>query len=123
LTTVIEYVLLSANLIAYATAVIALLRRNRRSPNNSTLEQAYGILDDALAKSFPDMKEGYTWKEAIIKLKSAKPRITQIDWTDLENTTRRYESFRYGGVDYGDADASTVLRLAQTLQRRKNIDI
>ena len=123
MTTETEYVLLFANLVAYTTATIALLRRNRRYPNDSTLEQAYGILDDAMAKSFPDMKEGYTWQEAIIRLKSAKPRITQIDWTDLENTTRRYESFRYGGVDYGDADASTVLRLAQTLQRRKNIDI
>ena len=123
MTTVIEYVLLSANLIAYTTAVIALLRRNRRYPNDSTLEQAYAILDDALAKSFHDMKVGYTWKEAIITLKSAKPRITQIDWADLENTTRRYEAFRYGGVDYGDADASSVLRLAQTLQRRKKVAV
>lgn len=121
MTTELEYLLVAANLAAYAMVALALMRKEEKIPTNVTLEQAFGMLEETLANSYPSLKDGYTWEEALEKLKSAKPPIGQIDWLDLEKILKRYEAFRYGGVEYGDVNANSVLQLSRKLKRREKV--
>jgi hypothetical protein len=99
----------------------ALVNTRRTLPKDISLEQAFGILEGSLKRYYPNLKEGYTWQEAISNLKSARPAIGGVDWIDLENTLKRYEAFRYGGVNYEDIDPGLVVRLAQKLKKREKI--
>ena len=115
----LEYALIAANVVAYVMIGVALMRKDQKLPKDVKLEQAFTILEKSIDRSYPDLQQGYTWKEVIAVLKSAKPKIGEVDWTDLENTLKRYEAFRYGGVNYENVDAQSVLRLAQKLKRRE----
>jgi hypothetical protein len=117
----LEYALIAANVVAYVLIGVALLRRQEKLPKDVKLEQAFTILEKSIDRSYPDLQRGYTWKEVMAILKSAKPKIGEIDWIDLENTLKRYEAFRYGGVNYENVDPHSVLRLAQKLQRRERV--
>ena len=119
MTTEMEYFLLAANIVVYAAILIGFLTGRKVTPSGTSLAQAFPILEKALARAFPEMGAGYTWKEAIAMIKSSKPRVLEVDWSDLDKTTKLYEAFRYGGVDCGNADPRTVLKLAQKLQRRR----
>jgi hypothetical protein len=119
MTTEMEYLLLVANIAAYVAILIGSLTGRKWTPSGISLAQAFPILEKALARAFPDMGAGYTWEEAIAMIKSSKPRVLEVDWGDLDKTMKLYEAFRYGGIDYGNADPRTVLMLAQKLQRRR----
>lgn len=120
----LDYILLAANIAAYALIVVALfLRKENTFPQYVTPEEAFAVLEKTLKRSYPSLKDGYTWQELLEKLKSARLEIGPIDWVDFDQVLRAYEAFRYGGVSYGKVDASTVLRVAQRLQRREKIAI
>jgi hypothetical protein len=114
-----EYALIAANMVAYVLIILALLKgRTKRFPENVTLEQAFRILEASLKESFPELPEGYTWKEIITKLRSTR---MNIDWWEVEDTLKKYEAHRYGGFDFKNPDPHSVLRIAQQLPRGAKI--
>lgn len=109
----ILYLLVAANIIVYALLFINFIKnRPPKLTYNPTLEEAFAILEEALEQSLIDLPEGYTWSEALVKLKS---RELDVDWRKIESIVRKYEEFRYGGVMYENVHAQYILRLAFSL--------
>jgi hypothetical protein len=42
-----------------------------------------------------------------------------LDWFEIDNTFRKYEDFRYGGIEYRNANVDAILRLVAELPRGK----
>ena len=85
-----------------------------RIPANPTVEQAFKILEASLKSTFPDLPEGYTWREVMVKLRALN---LDIDWWEVENTFKKYEDYRYGGIEYKNANAKAIMKLALSLPR------
>ncbi len=117
----LEYILAAANVVAYGMIAIAILKRSAKLPENVTLEQAFRILENALNRSYPELHDGFTWGEITSKLKTSNARVKEQDWVEIENLVRKYEAFRYGGIDYRDTDPRAVLQLARKLPRGETI--
>ena len=41
----------------------------------------------------------------------------QLDWFEIESTFRKYEDYRYGGMEYRNANVDAIMRLASALPR------
>jgi len=41
----------------------------------------------------------------------------ELDWFEIENTFKKYEDFRYGGLEYRNANVNAILNLAAELPR------
>jgi hypothetical protein len=103
----------------YVVLVFGILRNRRGSlPNNPTVEDAFRYLELSLNRAFPDLPPGFTWKEVINKLKSLN---LELDWFEIESTFKKYEDFRYGGIQYKNANVEAILRLASNLPRGEEI--
>jgi hypothetical protein len=110
---IILYFELGLILVVYALFIGGLVRaRRHRVPKEPTVEQAFQILESALKKAFPDLPEGYTWREIVRRL---KPYHLDLDWWEIENTFRKYEDYRYGGIEYKNANAKAIIELAMSL--------
>lgn len=116
--TVLE-LLIAANIAAYIFLLLGVLRgRSRKPPRNPSIEEAFRFLESALKQAFPDLPEGFTWKEVTSRLKSLD---IDVNWAEVEDTLRKYEAFRYGGIEYQNANADSVLQLASELPRGEKI--
>jgi len=40
-----------------------------------------------------------------------------LDWWEIESTFKKYEDFRYGGIEYKNANPKVVLKLALSLPK------
>ena len=106
---------MGANVLVYVLVVVgAIKERSRKLPSDPTIEEAFRILESSLKMSFPDLPEGYTWKEVMNRLRTLN---LETDWYEIENTFRKYEDYRYGGIEYKNANAKAVLKLAMSLPR------
>lgn len=109
------YILIGANAAIYLLAIIGIVRaRLTRIPRVKDIEEAFKVLERALKASFPDLPKGFTWREVVTRLKSSG---MEMDWWDIENTLRKYEAYKYGGIMYTDVNVQSVLRLAVSLPR------
>jgi hypothetical protein len=109
----------------YLALVAGFLRsRKDRIPSNPTVEDAFRVLERSLNRAFPDLPVGYTWGEVMAKVKSLH---LELDWFEIENTFRKYQDFRYGGIAYKNANVDAILRLAASLpkggEKKENADI
>jgi hypothetical protein len=91
--------------------------RQNALPKNPTVEDAFRILESSINKSFPDLPPGYTWNEVMHRVKSLN---LNLDWFEIESTFRKYEDFRYGGIEYRNANVNAILHLAAELPRGEN---
>lgn len=41
----------------------------------------------------------------------------QLDWYEIQSTFKKYEDYRYGGIQYKNANIDAILRLASELPR------
>jgi peptide/nickel transport system permease protein len=80
-----------------------------------SIDVAFKILESSLKQNFPDLRDGYTWKEALQKAKEAG---IQMDWKEVEATLKQYEAFRYGGEDVRDGNGKSIVELASLLYQR-----
>ncbi len=95
---------------------LAVIRARRaRRTRVKDISEAFAILEKSLHNAFPDLPEGFTWKEVVSRLKSLG--ITKLDWWEIENTLKKYEAFRYGGIEYSNINVQSILRLANSLPR------
>lgn len=98
---------------------LALLRKGDEYAKMVTLEQAFRILEGALRQSYPDLPDGYTWREALITMK--KSHGESQEWVEIEKVLKKYEAIRYGGIRGEDVETGSVLRLAHRLRRRGKV--
>ena len=106
--------LLALNAAVYLSLVAGLIARRRPpTPASEDIRSAFVLLDGALRKAFPDLPEGFTWREGMTK---AKKKGLQLDWKELDKTLRSYEAYRYGGADEPKSSQSELLRLVRALR-------
>jgi hypothetical protein len=101
--------LLALNIALYVPLVLAALR-GRRKVTASNLADAFKGLELALKKAVPDLPAGFTWEEAIVRLRSSGVRTE-----GMEGALRGYEGFRYGGLPLPDLDFREVVKVANML--------
>ena len=107
------YSLIGINVVVYALLAIAIIRiRYFSKPEISNTIEAFQFLEVALREKFPDLPEGFTWGDAMSRVKKMN---LNVDWGRLETALIDYESYRYGGSQPSSADPREVLRLAGLL--------
>jgi hypothetical protein len=95
--------------------LVGLLRpRAPPIPRVATLAEAFQLLEYWLRRAYPDLPEGFTWREALERAPKSDKRI---DWQRLLSIIERYEAYRYGGSRLEDTDPGEVLRWAAVLAR------
>jgi peptide/nickel transport system permease protein len=82
------------------------------------ITEAFGLLELAIAESFPDLPKGYTWSEALARLKAT---TIDTDWVVIETTVKKYEAFKYGGCNPQEVDTRLITELAISIARMKPI--
>jgi len=102
--------LLALNLVLYSSLAFLALRLRRRKFSPSSLTEAFGDLELALKEAVPDLPSGFTWEEAVARLRSSGVR------TDgMEGALEGYEAYRYGGSPLPDLDYRGVADVANAL--------
>jgi len=102
--------LLALNAALYVPLVIAALRRRRQKVNATNLADAFAGLEQALKEAVPGLPAGFTWEEAIARLRSSG-----VQTKGMEDILKRYEEYRYGGSPLPDLDFHEVVNLANRL--------
>ena len=116
--------LLALDVILYAALAIAILKRRMRRVSAKNLAQAFKSLELALKQAVPDLPAGFTWGEAVARLRSAG-----VKTNGMENALKGYEDYRYGGTPLPDLDFLEVVKVANLLggvntreERRPTVD-
>jgi hypothetical protein len=115
----IDYALIALIVLEYALLPISLVRSKSKFPENLSLEEAFETLESTIKRKYPELHEGFTWKEAMAKIKSSSQGYRKLDWSEIESTLKKYEEFRYGGLNYPQVNIRSVLKLSRVLERRK----
>jgi hypothetical protein len=105
---VVDLVLAAASILGF-TAL-----RRARPPTVSNPLEAFKILDRSIQKFVPNFPVGFTWGEAVERLKHSG---VKLDWGRFETSLDEYEAFRYGGHQMPNGVEPEVVRLATTLRR------
>ncbi len=113
----IDYALIALIVVEYALVPISLFRKNTKIPDSLSLEEAFGMLESSIKRKYPGLPGGFSWKEAMARIKSSSRGYQKLDWNDIESTLKKYEAFRYGGLNYPETDIQSVLRLARILDK------
>lgn len=104
--------LLAVNVVLYASLGVAALGQRRRKVEPSNLKEAFNGLELALKEAVPDLPSGFTWEEALARLRSSGVK-TQA----MEGALASYEAYRYGGAPLADLDYREVVNVANMLGR------
>ncbi|HUI01167.1 MAG TPA: hypothetical protein VLX56_06015 [Nitrososphaerales archaeon] len=104
--------LLALNVALFAPLVLAAMRARRRT-RASNLADAFDGLEKALRRAAPDLPAGFTWEEAVARL-----RASGVKTEGIEPALRGYEDYRYGGQPLPNLDYSEVLKVAERVGGR-----
>jgi hypothetical protein len=108
--------LLVTNAVVYSLLSFRVFRRMRRQVHASNLADAFHALETALKASLPDLPPGFTWEEALDRVK-----VRNYNRRDIEAALENYEAYRFGGVPFdGESDFSEVERVANILGGSKS---
>lgn len=102
--------LLALNAALYVPLVVAALRRRRQKVSANNLADAFAGLEQALKEAVPGLPTGFTWEEAVARLRSSG-----VQTRGMEDVLKRYEEYRYGGSPLPDLDFHEVVNLANKL--------
>ena len=103
--------------IAYASLAIGLIQwRGQRLPPPADSAAAFRLLETNLKRAFPDIKEGFTWREAISR---ARNLSADLEWDKIEQDVNVYEAYRYGDGPAPPAPGNEFLRLVKALRRAR----
>ena len=100
-------------LLASAAFGYVLMRRTKPAASLD-VKAAYGVLDRTIARYLPDLDQGYTWREALERLKWAG---VKADWDVMKQRLSEYEAYRYGGREAPTTGQEDVISLAAKLRR------
>lgn len=81
-------------------------------PVCSNLDDAFGMLETCLIRCFPELPVGFTWNEALLKLKAIG---IDADWDIIESVFNRYQAHRFGGFKLGEEDLGTIMKLVRIM--------
>lgn len=105
--------LIFLNVAAYGSLVAALaVWRRRRVPKPADARAAFRLLETALKRAFPDLPDGFTWREG---MDMAKKKGLDVSWEEIDETLRSYEAYRYGGSPSLEPMLPEVLKLVKAL--------
>jgi len=90
--------------------IFAVFRRRRRRVKASNLSDAFSGLELALKDAVPDLPVGFTWEEAVARLRSSG-----VQTKGMEEALKSYEEYRYGGLPLPDLDFREVVKVAKML--------
>lgn len=113
---VVLAVLLLVNIALYAPLVLAATGGRRRRIKADNLADAFGGLELALKEAAPDLPAGFTWEEALARLKAAG-----VKTDGMEGALKGYEEYRYGGLPLPDVDFREVLKVANMISRIRSL--
>ena len=102
--------LLALNVVLYVSLAFLALRSRRRKFAPSSLTEAFSDLELALRETVPDLPSGFTWEEAVARLRSSGLRTEA-----MESALKGYEAYRYGGAPLPDVDYRGVAEVANAL--------
>ena len=86
-------------------------RPHRGRPRD--VASAFGMLDLAFRRAFPDLPQGFTWREGIAE---ARRKGVRLNWAAIDTTLRSYEAYRYGeGPAPAVAPQPDLLKLLKVL--------
>ena len=102
--------LLGLNIVLYIPLVWTAMGRRRRRVKASNLADAFVGLELALKGAVPDLPAGFTWEEAVARLRSSG-----VQTKGMEDALKGYEEYRYGGVPLPDVDFHEVVKVANML--------
>jgi hypothetical protein len=103
------------NAFAYASLAIGLvLWRRQWLPLPADSVAAFRLLEVNLKRAFPDISEGFTWREAILRARNLKG---DIEWDKIEEDVKVYEAYRYGDGPVPPTPGDEFLGLLKTLRR------
>ncbi len=104
--------LVALNVVLYALLAFGALKPRARSAEPSNLSEAFRGLELALKQAVPDLPSGFTWEEAVARLRSSG-----VQTEGMEGALKSYEAYRSGGVPLPDTDYHDVVDVARTLGR------
>jgi hypothetical protein len=102
--------LLVVNIVLYAPLIFAVFRRRARKVSASNLADAFNGLELALKEAVPDLPTGFTWEEAVARLRSSG-----VQTKGMEEALKSYEEYRYGGLPLPEFDFREVVKVANML--------
>jgi hypothetical protein len=103
-------VMLAVNVVLYVALVLTVQSGRGRRVNAENLADAFKGLEVALKRAVPDLPEGFTWGDAVARLRSAG-----IQTNGMEDALKGYEAYRYGGTPLPDVDFHEVVIVANIL--------
>jgi len=110
-----EDLLLVVDLALAAASILGFMAlRRAHPPAMANPLEAFQVLDKSIEKFVPNLPVGFTWGEAVDRLKQSG---VKLDWRTFETSLDEYEAFRYGGHQMPTGVEPEVVRLATTLRR------
>ena len=103
-------VILALNVVLYVALVFTVLSGRARRVNAANLAEAFKGLEVALKQAVPDLPDGFTWGDALARLRSAG-----VQTNGMENALKGYEEYRYGGTPLPNVDYHEVVMVANIL--------
>ena len=100
-------------LAAFVVGALVLRRMSLRSGDPA---RAFAELESSIGKAYPSLPVGYTFREALEKMKSEG---FAVNWDRVYGALEGYERSRFGGEAVGGEINSEVLRLARAVARRR----
>ncbi|MGI0078512.1 MAG: hypothetical protein ACRECH_02710 [Nitrososphaerales archaeon] len=109
------YALIAFNVALYLALIVGYVaRRKQHILRITNLREAFNFLEKRLKLAFPNLREGFTWNEAMMKV---RPLYRKADWVELDDVLRKYQAYRYAGEDPGDVRIDSIVKLAMALPR------
>jgi hypothetical protein len=102
--------MLAVNVVLYVALVLTVQSGRARRVNAENLAEAFKGLEVALKQAVPDLPEGFTWGDAVARLRSAG-----IQTNGMEDALKGYEEYRYGGTPLPNVDFHEVVIVANFL--------
>ena len=102
---------------AYASLAVGLVQWRRQRitlPVDSVA--AFRQLETSLKRAFPDIDEGFTWREAMGRARTLKK---DLEWDKIQGDVDAYEAYRYGGGPVPPAPGNEFLGLLKALRRAR----
>lgn len=102
--------LLALDVLLFVPIVLELRNRRARRVNARNLAEAFKGLEAALKRAVPDLPAGFTWGDALARLRSAG-----LQTSGMETALKGYESYRYGTTPLPNVDYRDVVMVANML--------
>ena len=101
-------------------AVVALIvgfygLRSVRPPVVKDVGDAFQVLNRTIERFIPDLPVGFTWGEAVERLKGYG---VEINWPKMESTLAGYEAYRYGGREMPKGTGEEAILLSTQIRRK-----